>query len=360
MDKRRDTLIVLSPAFTDSESDSWLPGQEGFVRALNRMYPDLNIIILNFHFPVVASRQYSWYGNTVIAFNGAMKGQWHSIRLWTRVWRRLQQLRRQHHVIGLLSFFCSECAFIGHYFARYYSLPHQIWVMGQDAKEDNKQVHRIRPAADELVAISDTIADAFYRNHGINPAAVVPLGIDPANFSIALPAERDITLMGAGSLIPLKQYDIFIRVVQQLAAQLSNISAVICGEGPEAASLSVLIDQLGLQQEVSLSGKQPHAATTAMMQRCRIFLHTSAYEGFSSACLEALYAGAHVVSFCKPMNADLPHWHIAETETDMVRIVHQLLQEDALDHSSVDPYTMNNSAVSIMNLLGYEPSIPGQ
>ena len=37
------------------------------------------------------------------------------------------------------------------------------------------------------------------------------------------------------------------------------------------------------------------------------------------ACLEALYAGCHVISFCKPMNTDFEHWHIVNTEEDMIK-----------------------------------------
>ena len=54
------------------------------------------------------------------------------------------------------------------------------------------------------------------------------------------------------------------------------------------------------------------------MQRTKIFLHTSSYEGFSGACLEALYAGAHVISFCEPMKQKIDHWHIVKDEKEML------------------------------------------
>lgn len=85
MGKAGDTLIILTPAFAESEGDTWLPAQEAFVRMLNRRFPQLRIVILTFHFPATGPATYQWYGNEMIAFGGAMKGGWRSPWLWSRV-----------------------------------------------------------------------------------------------------------------------------------------------------------------------------------------------------------------------------------------------------------------------------------
>ena len=53
------------------------------------------------------------------------------------------------------------------------------------------------------------------KNYGIVPKHHVPVGIDASMFN-AWNAIRDIDVMGAGSLIPLKRYDLFIQLIQQL------------------------------------------------------------------------------------------------------------------------------------------------
>ena len=62
-----------------------------------------------------------------------------------------------------------------------------------------------------------------------------------------------------------------------------------------------------------------------LMKRAKIFLHTSSYEGFSTVCLEALYAGCHVISFIKPMEHDIGHWHIVQSKEEMVKKAMEIL-----------------------------------
>ena len=61
------------------------------------------------------------------------------------------------------------------------------------------------------------------------------------------------------------------------------------------------------------------------MCRSKVFLHTSAYEGYAVACAEALYAGAHVVSFCKPMEKGNSQEHIVETKEEAIDKTRQIL-----------------------------------
>ena len=234
------TLVILTPAFAAHEQDNWLPSQAVFVRHLNKMFPSLNIIILAFHFPIVKEKRYSWFGNKVIAFNGGMRGKLHTLLRWIRVWRTLKQIKKKNAILGIFSFFCSESAFIGHYFAKRHKLKHYIWLLGQDAQKENKQVKRIRPDADELVAISDFLVNEFEKNHGIRPAHLILIGINPENFPPDHP-KRDIDIIGVGSLSPIKQYDIFVAVVKEISRIIPGINARICGDGTEYNKLQKLI-----------------------------------------------------------------------------------------------------------------------
>ncbi len=354
MDKAADTFVILSPAFAAYEGDTWLPAQEDFVRALNRQFPHMKVLVLSFHFPQMAGRSYDWFGNEVVAFSGGMSGgRLGSVLRWRRVWQELRRIQRERSIAGLFSFFCSECAFIGHHFAKRNGLTHLIWVLGQDARADNKQVRRIRPVAGELVCISDFLVREFERNHGIRPAHMIPIGIEPASFPEPV-AARDIDLLGAGSLIPLKQYHVFIEVVQAVTAIIPCVRAEICGGGPEEEQLRQAIRTSGLQAQLKLRGRVPHAELLRTMQRTRVLLHTSSYEGLGAVCLEALYAGAHVISFCKPMDAAIPHWHIVSTQEEMAQLAIALLS-NTTEYEPVIPYDVDVIAVRIMALYGISP-----
>lgn len=354
MNKSR-TLVILSPAFAEQESDSWLPGQEGFIRMLNKIYPKLKIIILTFHFPLVSEKKYSWHGNEVIAFNGNMRGGWQSVKRWQQVWSTLKTLSKTYPLVGIFSFFCSECAFVGHYFSRLHHLPHYIWVLGQDAKADNKQVKRIRPAADELITISDFLVREFEHNHHIKPQHVIPIGIDATQFP-AIHNERTIDILGVGSLIKLKQFDVFLDVVQAITEKLPHLKVMLCGDGPEEPFIRNKIVALQLQDKITLAGKLPQPEVISLMQRSKILLHPSAYEGFGMVCAEALYAGAHVVSFCKPMDRDVSHWHTVENVPEMIKQTLALLQLESLADHPVMTFAMEDTAKQIMQRFGYKES----
>ncbi len=352
MTNAKKILVILTPAFAGSTTETtWLPPMQVFVKALNRSFPGLKIVILSFHYPVLAVPNYTWNGNEVTTFSAKQPRRFKQILLWLRVWKKLRQLHKQYEITGLLSLWCAECALVGKYFAAVHHLKHFIWISGQDARLNNKYVKLIRPAPGCLVAMSNFLVREFAKNHGTTPAHVIPLGVDATMFE-PCDAQRDFDIMGAGSLIPLKQYDVFIKVVQQLAVNRPGIKGVICGGGPEEARLLAMLNDAGLQNNITLCGELPHAQVIAYMQRSKVFLHPSSYEGFGAVNLEALYAGAHVISFVKPVDEDIPHWHIVETPKQMAQTAEALLQNPGTAYSPVLPYSINDVARQMMALFG--------
>jgi glycosyltransferase involved in cell wall biosynthesis len=348
-----DTLVILSPGFPENEADSTcIAAQQVFVKNLKQNYPDLDIIVLAFEYPFKKS-VYQWNGITVIASGGKNRGNFFRLFNWARIRIKLRQLNRQHRIIGVLSFWLGDCALIGSRFAKRNNLKHYCWILGQDAKARNKYFKRVRPQADSLIALSDFIAAEFERNYCITPAHTVPPGVDPSMFG--KPAlVRDIDILAAGSLIKLKQYHILVNMVSTLSKMYPRINVIVCGNGPELDSLNKMIRSLGLESNVKLFGEVPHSSVLKMMARARIFIHPSAYEGFGMVCLEALYAGARVVSFVKPMQVQIPNWHFAGSEDDMLAIVRNLLEETEPEHISVSPYLVKDSNAAIMKLFGYK------
>src|SRR5882757_6078432 len=100
------TLIVLSPAFPGNETEEqspWVPAKQSLIRSLNRNYPELEIIVLVFQFPLNQT-EYTWNGNRIIPFGGANKRRSYNVILWYRVFRALMRLRKQKDILGIISF----------------------------------------------------------------------------------------------------------------------------------------------------------------------------------------------------------------------------------------------------------------
>ena len=348
----KNALLILSPGFPENEADSTcLPSQQLLVRSLNRLYPNLPVIIVSFQYPFTR-KEYQWHGNRVIALGGANKNGIRRRITWYRAWKVLRQIRRQQALLGIFSFWCTECALVGKRFAKFTGLPHYIWILGQDAKKSNAFVKRIRPTAENLVALSTTVSATFFRNHGISPGHLIPNGIEPSLFPVkALP--RDIDILGAGSLIPLKQYDQFITVCRQLLNKKPDARMMLCGKGPLEEALRRQLAEMGLEHHLILTGELPHPKLLEMMSRSHLFLHPSNYEGFSTVCLEALYAGARVISFCDPGTGAMPDWYIARDAGDMSSIATRLLSAPPLPKPVHFPFTMDETAARVMRLYGY-------
>ena len=98
------------------------------------------------------------------------------------------------------------------------------------------------------------MAEEFARNHEVKPQHLVPNSIDIATFEHLGFAPRDLDILGAGALIPLKQYDVFTDIVASLKLQLPGIKAVHCGEGAERENIKKLIESFGLTDNFSLRG----------------------------------------------------------------------------------------------------------
>jgi glycosyltransferase involved in cell wall biosynthesis len=349
MPEIQKTLVVLTPGFPDGEEDTTcLPERQTLMRELKRAFPAMHFIVLSFHYPY-KSTTYQWHGIDVISFNGRNRGKLERLRTWYRVFRRLNRIRGEQELVGLLSFWQGECGFFGSVYARTYGLKHYCWILGQDARPRNRYFKLARSSSQSLVALSDALSEEVQKNYGIKPAHTIPPGIDPLLFS-ATAEVRDIDILGVGSLIPLKQYDLFVSVVQSTAARRPGLKALLCGKGPERENLQHLIREGGLVNSLQLVEERPYPEVLQLMQRAKVLVHTSSYEGWSSVCMEALAAGAHVVSFCRPMRQEIPHLHIVTNEEEMVEKIIELLLDPDPSHEPIVPFPIQHSARQLMSL----------
>jgi glycosyltransferase involved in cell wall biosynthesis len=343
------TLVVLTPGFPENEADSTcLPLQQALIKSIKENYPNINLHILSFEYPF-KSQNYSWNGIPVHAFGGRNRGKLFRIHNWVKVWMALIKLKKDYEVIGLLSFWLGECAFIGERFSKLYRLKHYCWMLGQDAKPFNNYFTLARMDSSKLVAISDFLANNMQTNYGITPKYVIPGGINESKFN-EISRERTIDVIGVGSLIPLKQYNLFLEVICRLRRRLPDIKAVICGAGPERAKLMRMIYQLNLQANVTLVEELPYPQVLAMMQQSKVLLHTSNYEGLVMVAPEALAAGAKVVSLLRLMNNDISNWLVAENTYAAAEVITGILYDVNTEYKAVVPFKIEDTAAEFMKL----------
>lgn len=346
---KTEALVILSPGFPENESDSTcIPPQQVFVKALQQLNPQLQVIVLTLQYPF-HSGNYKWHAVEVFSYGSKRTGRLYRATTGFKVSRTLTRLNRNYRLVGLFSFWFGKCALISHRFAKRHGLKHYSWILGQDAKPGNKYFNLIKPDAGSLIALSDFIAAEFDRNYGVKPRHLIPVGIDTALFG-AQPVEKDIDILGAGSLIPLKNYRVLLEMTALLKKTLPAIKVVLCGDGPEMPLLKAMALKMGIENNLQFAGRQTHPEVLQLMQRSKILLHPSTYEGFGAVCLEALYAGAHVVSFVKPMDRPIKNWYHAPDKTAMFYSLKEKLHDDKLTPEKVLPFTIGANVKAMMTL----------
>jgi glycosyltransferase involved in cell wall biosynthesis len=178
--------------------------------------------------------------------------------------------------------------------------------MGQDARPHNRWLRFLPLSRLHTAAVSDFQAEAWRQATGRDASTVIPWGIGEDVFSEKIFSKKKYDLLGVGSLIPLKRFDLFLETVEKLLPERPDLRAAIVGSGPEAPRLEAMSKARGLP--VEFLGQQPREKALELMRQSRLLLHTAEYESFGYVLAEALACGAAVVS--APVGFAYGHPHI--------------------------------------------------
>ena len=182
--------------------------------------------------------------------------------------------------------------------------------MGQDVLKSNRYLKLINFNRLILVHLSEFQAQYSNINSQVQ-FQVIQLGISENNISNQI---KTLDVLGVGNLIAVKNYSLFVNVINRLSSQNQNIRAVIIGEGNERIQLEAQIKELGLQENVKLMGKLKRKETLEAMAKAKVFLHTSSFEGFCMVLAEAAACGCHLVSTPVGIAQEIAHIGVNELE----------------------------------------------
>lgn len=136
--------------------------------------------------------------------------------------------------------------------------------------------------------------------YGLDPvkARVIRPAVDPAFFhpAPARPANARFTVVTTGSLIWRKGYEDALQALRMLVDQGVDAELHIIGAGPERQRILFTVQDLGLDDRVTLHDKLPPEAVCRRLQSADAFLLSSLSEGISNAVLEAMSCGLPVVT----------------------------------------------------------------
>jgi colanic acid/amylovoran biosynthesis glycosyltransferase len=99
--------------------------------------------------------------------------------------------------------------------------------------------------------------------------------------------ERPLRILSAARLYWTKGYEYGLQAVRLLIDQGIYCEYHITGDGPYKEAVLFTVQDLGLQESVTLLNFQPQSKVKEQMEWADVFLHASISEGFSNVALEA-------------------------------------------------------------------------
>ncbi|MBL0072509.1 MAG: glycosyltransferase family 4 protein [Bacteroidetes bacterium] len=295
----RKNVVILTPGFPVSEEDTTcIPSLQSLILELHTHHRDsINLHVVAFQYPFISGK-YTWHGIPCWSAGGSNKkfpGKWET---WLSVMRFLRKLHQQTPIDIVHAFWLNECTLVGKWISKLSGAKLVCHAMGQDVLRSNKYMKYIKPKSLNIIAVSDFAAEKLNSHFKTSNVKVIPNGINADDFrTLHLNDERHTDILGVGSLIPLKNYELFVKLFSELKQIYPALSGRIIGDGPQFALLEKLIAQNQLEKSLLLEGHLSRPDVLHLMTHSKILLHPSLFESAGYVFLEALAAGMKVVSF---------------------------------------------------------------
>lgn len=157
--------------------------------------------------------------------------------------------------------------------------------------------------ADHLVALSHGVAQDFHHHFpGMDSkvSVIYNAGVDDRVRALAsetiseFPLPKGNLLVACGRLSEQKDFPTLLRTFSRLRKQRDDVTLWILGRGPDQMALEKQAESLGLGESVKFLGFQSNPFK--FMAVADVFVLSSAWEGFGNVVVEAMAAGAAVVS----------------------------------------------------------------
>ena len=321
-------ILFLVPGFPRNEEDSTcIPALQQYIYHFAKLNPDINIGVVAFQYPY-RKRKYKWHGIDIYPCGGRGKRRFYRLLTWLLAIYYVLRFHFKFRATIIHSFWLAECGFVGHVMSRILLTKHIASIMGQDVFGINLYLKYFDYSHMFVTAPSKNAAEVFLHTSQFPVNAITPIGLDEENFKTKMKKQtRKIDILGVGSLISLKNYKLFIKIIGKLKKHFPTIKAVIIGEGTEYYHLEQMIIDDELENNIELFGKLSRPETIEYMYQSKILLHTSNYESQGYVFLEALYSGLTVVCFNVGFVERSERMFVCSGEKEMIENLKRILNQ---------------------------------
>lgn len=347
MTKNKADILILTPGFPKDENDfNCIPPLQEFLVKFSQTYPLAKISVITFQYPYHQA-EYVWNGIEIIS----LKGENSKIKkplVWLKSYSNAVRINNSHPIDVIHSLWLGECAMIGNILSKKFNCEHICTLMGQDVKISNRYLRWLKNNKTKFIALSKNQAEMFLELTNRKVDEIIYWGIEDQNFENA---RHDIDLLAVGSLIPLKNYSLFISLIAELKITYPNLKCKLVGTGPELVTLKNMANEKGVGKNIEFTGLLSRKEIFKLMQRSKIFIHPSQFEGSGFVFAEALVNGMNIVSFNVGYAQNHPKWFIAKDELEFIQLTKNLLNK-SLDYNPVNLFPLKETVERYASIYG--------
>jgi glycosyltransferase involved in cell wall biosynthesis len=196
-------------------------------------------------------------------------------------------------------------------------------MMGQDVQSSNHYLKILNNERIKIISLSQNQSNEFYKITKHKVDAEIYWGIEDQNYNIN--NERRIDLLAVGSLIPLKNYSLFIKTIAEIVKQFPKIVCKLVGDGPDFSKLKTMAANYKVDNNIEFTGLISRKEIFRLMKQSKILVHPSNFEGSGFVFAEALANGMNIVSFNVGYAKQSEKWLIAKDENEFISHTKKLL-----------------------------------
>jgi glycosyltransferase involved in cell wall biosynthesis len=320
--KSENHVLLLTPGFPKDENDFLCtPPIQEFLLKNKHVYPDNIFSVIAFQYPYIR-RNYNWNGINVYALGGN-NSAYRKVFVWKSAVSAAKLIHNNLPISSIHSLWFGECVLVGNHLAKYFGCNHTCTLMGQDVTSSNKYLKYLNKEKVKIVSLSQNQSTEFLKLTNRKVDTEIFWGIDKQNYNVNY--NREIDLLAVGSLIPLKNYVMFIRVITNAVKHYPNIVCKLVGDGPELKMLKKMASEERLDRNIEFTGLLSRKDIFDLMKKSKIFIHPSKFEGSGFVFAEALANGMYIVSFNVGYAKQSEKWLIADDENEFISHTKKLL-----------------------------------
>jgi 1,2-diacylglycerol 3-alpha-glucosyltransferase len=318
-------ILIVTPGFPADESDdTCMPYLQTYLKEAARINSGLRFTVIALQYPY-ESRNYTW--NRIQVFSCGGRNRPFPLRFyyWRKALNQLSHFHQKEKIDVVHSFWLSECTYLAQKWTTSNNVRHIATAMGQDVLPENKYLKRINLDSLSIAVLSKFQNEEMRATVGKDADEIISFGMTKRDNQSN---KRSIDVLGVGSLIKLKNYEQFLKVVALVLKAKPELKVVLIGDGPELENLKLLAETLGIKDCVSFLGHVTRKDVLDLMTKAKVLLHTSTFESQGFVFNEAIASGMAVVARKVGIASESERWKVSESGADMAGSILSLLEKN--------------------------------